>query len=189
MQNKKLIPIMGIIILLVGAAAFIAGRMLNNKVNPLGLFGLGGKGNMMSVSVNIIPAEELPKTPPEATGLFVERKDKTIVIQSVSLKAGGKGVVVQQGGEKEAVGGSPADNNSGPKVEVLVTNETTIYHDTTQPGEPPSGENQTIQQTVEESTLDDLNSQSMVQVWGRKSGDRIIAEVLFYSNPVFFKRP
>jgi hypothetical protein len=28
-----------------------------------------------------------------------------------------------------------------------------------------------------------------VTVWGRKSGDRIIAEVLFISNPVMFKRP
>jgi hypothetical protein len=51
-----------------------------------------------------------------------------------------------------------------------------------------AGETQTVQQTVEESTLDHLNSQSMVTVWGRKSGDRIIADVLFYSNPVIFKR-
>ena len=188
MQNKRTIVIMGILVLVVGAAAFVGGRMLNNQVNPLGLFGLGGKGRMMSVMVNVIPAEELPKTQPDAIGPFVERKDKTIFIQSVSLKAGGGGVVVAKGGG-EVVAGSPSDNNSGPKVEVLITNETTIYRDTTQPGEPPSsGESQTIQQTVEESTLDDLSSQSMVTVWGRKSGDRIIADVLLYSNPVFFKR-
>ncbi len=90
------------------------------------------------------------------------------------------------GGEVRTVGGG---GNDGPKVEVVVTNETVIYRDTTQPGEPPStAKEQTIQQTVEESTLDDLSSQSMVTVWGRKSGDRIIAEVLFYSNPIMFKR-
>jgi hypothetical protein len=80
---------------------------------------------------------------------------------------------------------------SGPKVEVVVTNETTVYRETTDLGGPPdlkSGETETIQQTVEESTLDELNSQSMVSVWGRKSGDRIIADVVFYSNPVMFKR-
>lgn len=188
MKNKRLILIMSILVLVVGAAAFIGGRMLNNQVNPLGLFGLGGKGRVMSVMVNVIPAEELPKTQPDAIGQFVERKDKTIFIQPVSLNAGGKGVVVSKGGG-EVVAGSPSDNNSGPKVEVVITNETTIYCDTTQPGEPPStGESQTIQQTVEEATLDDLSSQSMVTVWGRKSGDRIIAEVLFYSNPVMFKR-
>ena len=187
MQNKRMVFITGVLVLVVGAAAFIGGRMLNNNVSPLGLFGLGGKGGVVSVSINLIPAEELPKTPPEVTGLFVERKDKTIVVQSVSLKAGGGGMVVEKGGggEVQIVGGK----NDGPKVEVLITNETTIYRDTTQPGEPPSGENATIQQTVEESTLDDLNSQSMVTVWGRKSGDRIIADLLFYSNPILFKRP
>ena len=98
-------------------------------------------------------------------------------------------MVVAKGGG-DVVAGSPGEND-GPKVEIVVTNETTIYRETTALAEPPSvesGETQTIQQTVEESTLDDLNSQSMVTVWGRKSGDRIIAEVLFYSNPVMFKR-
>lgn len=183
MQNKKLI-----LVLFVGAAAFIAGRMLNGQVNPLGLFGLRGNGDVMTFAINVIPAEELPKTPPDAIGLFVERKDKTIVIQSISLKAGEGGVVVEKG-VGEAVAGSPADLDSGPKVEVVVTNETIIYRETTDIGKPNPGENQTVQQTVEESTLDELNSQSMVTVWGRKSGDRIIAEVLFYSNPVMFKRP
>lgn len=187
MQNKRTVLVMGVLILVVGAAAFVGGRMLNGNVGPLGLFGLGGKGDVMSFAINVIPAEELPKTPPEVMGLFVERKDKTIVIQTVSLDAGGKGVVVAKGGG-EAIAGSPVDTDSGPKVEVVVTNETIIYRETTEIGEPMSGETQTVQQTVEESTLDDLNSQSMVTVWGRKSGDRIIADVLFYSNPVMFKR-
>jgi hypothetical protein len=183
---------MGILILVVGAAAFVAGRMLNSNVGPLGMFGLGGKGDVVSFAINVIPAEELPKTTPEVTGLFVERKDNTIVVSSIPLKAGGGGVVVENGGGGEAVAGVPADLDSGPKVEVVITKETTIYRETTNPGEPPnvtSGQTETIQQTVEESTLDELNSQSMVTVWGRKSGDRIIAEVLFYSNPIMFKRP
>ena len=188
MQNKKMIFGMGALVLVVGAAAFVGGRMLNGNVDPLGLFGLGGNGKMMSVRINVIPAEELPKTPPELTGQFVERKDKTIVIQSLSLKAGAGGVVVEKGGG-EAVAGSRAEPDSGPKVEVVITNETIIYRETTEIGKPTSGKTQTVQQTVEESTLDDLNSQSMVTVWGRKSGDRIIADVLFYSNPVMFKRP
>ena len=188
MQNKRLIFIMGLLVLIVGAAAFVAGRMLNGQVGPLGLFGLRGSGDVMSIAIKVIPADELPKTPPEAIGLFVERKDNTIVIQSISLKPAGGGVVVVKGGG-EAVAGSPADTDSGPKVEVVVTSETTIYRETTDIGKPNPGETQTVQQTVEESTLDGLNTQSMVTVWGRKSGDRIIAEVLFYSNPVMFKRP
>lgn len=193
MQNKKLIVGLSILVLLVGAAAFIGGRMLNQKAGPLGLgMPLGGNGNVMSISVQVTPAPELPTTQPEIIGLFAERKDKTIFIQSVSMDAGKGGIVVQSSseGEGEEFSGSPLDN-SGPKVEVVTNNETTIYLETTQPpsAPPTSGETQVLQQTVEEGSLDDLTSQSFVTVWGRKSGDRIIAEVVFISNPIMFKRP
>jgi hypothetical protein len=184
MQNKKLVMGLGILVLFVGAAAFIAGRMLNSNVGPLGVFGLGGQGDVITFAINVISAEELPKTQPKVTGLFVERKDNAIVVASLSLESGKSGVAVGPG--------SPADLDNGPKVEVVVTNETIIYRETTHLGGPPnmkSGKTETVQQTVEESTLDELNSQSMVTVWGRQSGDRIIAEVLFYSNPIMFKRP
>ena len=192
MQNKKTIIILSIVVIVVSAAAFIGGRMLNQKAGPLGLspFGGGGEG-MVSIAVEITPAPELPTTQPELIGSFVERKDKTILIQSVSMEAGqGGGFVVVSGGEGEAVAGSPLDNG-GPKVEVVVNNETKIYIETTQPLNvpPTSGETQVLQQTVDEGSLDDLTSQSFVNVWGRKSGDRIIAEVLLISNPVIFKRP
>lgn len=184
MQNKKMILIMGVLVLLVGVAAFLGGSMLNGNIGPLGLLRLGGQGDVMSVMVNVIPAEELPKTQPEVTGQFVERKDNTMVIQPVSLTTGGGGMVSSEGGGEVVAG-----PDSGPKVEVVVTSETTIYLDTTHLGGPPTGEEETVQQTLEESTLEDLTSQSMVTVWGRKSGDRIIADVLFYGNPVMFKRP
>jgi hypothetical protein len=80
----------------------------------------------------------------------------------------------------------------GPQVEVVVTTETLIYHDITQPpAHRPSGDDpRVLQQTVEEGTLDDLNnSQSLVMVWGRKSGDRIIADVLVYNNPTYLQGP
>ena len=189
MQNKKQFVILGILIVVVGAAAFIGGRMLNGKVGSLG-FGMpmGGGGDMMSVSIQITPAPELPTTKPETLGLFVERQDNSIILSSVSMDTGGKGVVVGNGGG-EAVAGSPMDNN-GPKVEVIISNETTIYLETTQPpSAPTAGETQVWQQTVAEGSLDDLTSQSFVTVWGRKTGDRVIAEILFISNPVMFKIP
>lgn len=191
MQNKKMIIGLSILVLLVGAAAFIGGRMLNQKAGPLG-FGMPmGNGDVMSISVQVTPAPELPTTQPEVLGLFVERKDNSITLSSVSMEAGKGGVVVQSSGgsEGESFAGSPVDNN-GPKVEVVITSETTIYIETTQPSGPPaSGENVVLQQTVAEGSLDDLTSQSFVTVWGRKSGDRIIAEIMFISNPVMFKRP
>jgi len=190
MQNKKSMIIMGLLVLLVGAAAFIGGRMLNQRAGPTGLGLPRGNGDMMSVSIQVTPAAELPTTRPETLGLFVERKDNSIILATISMDEGGGGVVVQAGGgDGESFAGSPVDND-GPKVEVVTTSETVVYLETTQPpGPPSSGENLVLQQTVAEGSLDDLTSQSFVTVWGRKSSDRIIAEVVFISNPVMFKRP
>jgi len=190
MQNKKLIAIMSIIVVLVGAAAFLGGRLLNGRVGPLG-FGMPGGNGMVSISVQVTPAQELPATKPDVTGLFVERKDKSIFVSEISMDAGGKGVVLQvdAGGGGDGGPSISGPKANGPKKEVVISNETTIYLENTDLGQPKPGENKVIQQTVTEGSLDDLTSQSFLTVWGRKSGDRIIAEVLFISNPVMFKRP
>jgi len=177
-RNKKLILIVLALVLLVGVAAFLAGSMFNRAVSPFGLIGLGRSG----ISTDILSAEELPKTQPEVSGLFVERQDNIIFVQASQPNDDIRGVEV----------GSPADVGGGPKVEVVITTETIIHHDTTHlPSKRPTIDNNPpIQQTVEDGTLDDLNdSQSLVMVWGRKSGDRIIAEVLVYSNPAYLQKP
>ena len=111
MQNKRLVLGMSILVLVVGAAAFIGGRLLHGNAGPLRLgMTLGGNGGMVSMSIQVTPAPELPTTQPEVIGSFVERKDKTLVIQAVSMSAGqGGGIVVQSssGGGGEAVAGSP----------------------------------------------------------------------------------
>lgn len=172
MQNKKLLIVMGIFILLGGAAAFAAGKMINRGLNPLALLGLTTNG--ISIVTEILPAKELPKIPPEVEGLFVEREDNLLFVQGSRLNQGSEGVEV----------GSPEDIRGGPKTEVVVTSETIIYRDTTElPSERPSEDNNpAIQQTVMEGSLDDLiDSQTYLMVWGHKSGDRVVADVLVYS--------
>ena len=63
------------------------------------------------------------------------------------------------------------DTTSGPKVEVVITGETIVYRTSYEISEI------SVQQAVEETTLDDLNSEMMITVWGRKNGDRIIADI------------
>lgn len=157
MQSKKLYISLGIAILVVGVAAFIAGRMINQGVGPIGFLGVPSERGQVSISLDDInPAPELPITTPEITGLFVERKDNTVIVQTVSFDASVGGILED----------SPSDANSGPEVEVVITGETTVYRETTEFSRPVAGENFSIQQTVEESTLDDLNSQTMITVWG-----------------------
>src|SRR5262245_41255096 len=91
MQNKKLYLTLGIVILLIGVTAFVAGRMLNGQVGTVGLD--GPNGGRVSISINeITPAPELPTTRADVTGSFVERKDNTIVVQAVSFAVGVGGV-------------------------------------------------------------------------------------------------
>jgi hypothetical protein len=188
MQNKKLYFILTVVIVVVAVAAFVGGRMLNGQANPLGLFPIGN-GQMVSIAINILPAPELPTTEPETRGMFVERKDNTIILQTVSMEMGkGGGVVVGGPGAGPVTNSDGGPDSVAPKVEVVVTNETIIYRDATEFNGKPPGENSTIQQKVEEGSLDDLQSQTMVMVWGRKNGDRIIADMIMYSNPVIFKR-
>ena len=166
MQNKKLILDLGVLILFVGAAAFIGARLLTKRVGPAG-----------SISVSLIPAVELPGTSPGSTGPFIERRDNIIIVETKSLDAGGVGSALPENARRQ----------TGPTVEVVVTGETIICRETTQRNGPLLGGNQTIQQTVEHATLDDLEPNSMVKVWGRRSGDRIIAEVLMFSDTAAIK--
>jgi hypothetical protein len=64
-----------------------------------------------------------------------------------------------------------------------------IYRDVTQIPAPVNGEIHNLQQAAEEGTLDDLNSRTFITTWGRRSGDRIVADVLFYSDPQSIKKP
>ncbi|HKY55200.1 MAG TPA: hypothetical protein VJM08_12875 [Anaerolineales bacterium] len=179
MHNKKLYLVMGLTIFLVSAAAFLGGRMFSRGIGLGSSSGPMGNGRVFISLDDITPAPELPTRIADITGLFIERKDNTVTVQLVSFGAGVGGIL----------GNSPADENSGPKVEVVVTGETTVYRETTEFGRPVSGQDFSVQQTVEESTLDYLDSQSMITVWGRKNGDRVIAEVLLYMNPSMMKKP
>jgi hypothetical protein len=194
-MNKKLIIILTIGLVIVAAAAFVGGRLLNGGFGgPLGMmpFGLGpGGGGQFTMSVNVLPAPELPKTPSDLTGSFVERKDNVITIQSFPMNGEGGGVAVfsTSSGDNGGASVSSADMSSGPKQEVVITGKTIIYRDSTEMVPPSSDQaNTTIQQTVEIATLDDLSSQTMVQVWGRKNGDRIIADIIMFSTPIMIQR-
>lgn len=187
MKNKTLYLILAVAVIAVATAAFVGGRLLTGQASPLGMFPILGGGNSVSIRIDMIPAPELPKTEPETRGTFVERNDNAIVVQELSMEMGKGGIVVSKGPGGPMTSG-PGDSD-GPKVEVVITNATIIYRDATEMI-PPSkvNETQVVQQVVKEGTLDDLTSNSMVMVWGRKNGDRIIADMIVYSQPVIFKR-
>jgi len=156
---------------------------------------VGSAGNA-STSISMIPAPELPTDRPQAVGDFVERKDNTITIQPISIEMNSKGAGVIRVLQVDTTGDgtmivSPS-GQEGPQVEVVVTNQTLIYRDVTEMSAEQSKNSGAtpVQQVVEIGSLDDLKSRTMidVMVWGRKNGDRIIADVISYSIPVLIKK-
>jgi hypothetical protein len=178
MQNNKLFMILGLVALFIAAAAFLAGRVFSRGLGPSSDSGILGNGQVFVSMNDIAPAPELPTTTPEITGFFVERKDNTVIVQTTSFDAGIGGIA--ENANPEA--------NSGPKVEIIVTVETIVYRETTDFSQAIPGENFSIQQAVEESTLDHLSEQTMITVWGRRNGDRVIADILLYMNPLMIKK-
>ncbi|MCA2002004.1 MAG: hypothetical protein LDL51_09085 [Chloroflexi bacterium] len=173
------------LIVLFAAAAFVAMRHFSGQkkvASPLGLGHAlafsGLDGFQQAFQLNIRPAEELPKTQPETMGMYVERKDNSIFIGTGDITA-----VVTNGDGTDSEPQIDA-SYSGDKVEVVVSNDTIVYRDTTQLN--PENPEEEVQQTVELSTIDDITPQSSITVWGRKAGDRIIADTLLFHSPFAF---
>jgi hypothetical protein len=132
---------------------------------------------------SIKPAPELPQTPADARGTFVRREDRSIYV-------GTGQITFAAGGGAGQSGPQTSSSSDGPIVEVVVNQDTEVFRDTTEmPGIGQSGGVQEVQQTVEPGSIDDIGENSIVQVWGRKTGDRIVAEVLVYSQPTIMIRP
>ena len=156
MQSKKLYLTLGLTTLLIGIAAFVAGKLFNS-----------GSVRREQES-NVTPAPELPTSTPALSGMLVERKDNTLIVQTVSFDPGS--------GWRLGDSNAPMDASSGPQVEVVVTRQTIIYRDDF------DFEDTFIQQTVEQTTLDYLDEQMLITVWGRKEGERLIADIMLFQH-------
>jgi hypothetical protein len=184
-RRTKLIVGVVVLVVVLAGAAFVGGRLLNQQPQAAGPGGItlsGGPAGGQSISLQIERAKELPDAAPDVTGLFAERKDNSIFV----TMGGGKFTVQV---DKDGTVNTQTDGN-GQKLEVVVTSETTVYKDVTQPPEPnalPSDGK--IQQKVAPGSLDEIGSNSSVTAWGERRGDRLIAKVLFYSRPFMFKAP
>lgn len=181
-QSNNGLMIGGVIILiLLLAAAFMGGRLLTSEQETTGpLSGVIQANEMADLALHnddspegtqmfSMPmpeaAPELPASPPEATGLFVGRADDTLTI--------GTGKITAMIGIEP--GAAPEFNYEGIAMDVLVTNQTKLYEDVT---EYTFGQTAVQQELLQLENLDDLQENAILQVWGQRDGDRIIADVI-----------
>jgi hypothetical protein len=185
-MRKRILIVGGIIVvvLLLAGAAFVGGQLVSGQGAPgpgtagwhSALTNQGG-GSSQHVGVQSIPAKELPQTPADADGIFDHRKDNSIFVGTGQAR-----IMVQpdKSGNVQA-----SSSHTGPTVEVVVTPQTIVYRDVTMEqfdGQHLSGDVK-VQQVVEPGTLDDVGQNSFVTAWGKKTGDRVIADVLLYTPP------
>jgi hypothetical protein len=185
MKRKAFVIGGGIVLafVLIGAA-FVGGRLLTGQDlpgwTPGGLLSaLSGGGQAGQYSYNVQAAGELPPTAADVRGLFDHRQNGSIFIGT-----GRESVVVKPGQGGEVVAGTTHD---GPTLEVVVTPQTLIYDDVTFKqfdGQPSGG--QKLQQVLAPGSLDALEAigqGTLVTVWGKPTGQRVIADVVVYLPP------
>ncbi len=183
-RTKLIVGIVALVVLLAGAA-FVGGRLLNQPTQAAGPGGImlsgGPGGSNQAFSAQLERAKELPEAAPDVTGLFAERKDNSIFVTI------GSKFMVQV--DKNGAVNTQTDSN-GQKLEVVVTSDTTVYKDVTQlvnlKTQPADGK---VQQQVEPGSLDEIGTNSFVSAWGERRGDRVIAKVLVYSQPMTMRAP
>ena len=187
-SRKSVLPYVLVIgvILLLAAATFMAVRYF---AQPKNAAAQGPGGNVITVggpggerqefALDIEPANELPAAQPDEAGIFVERKDNSIFIGTGDVTVMAK---AEPGQEPEV-----DSNFTGPKVEVVISGNTVVYKDTTELD--PENPGAQVQQTVELSTINEITEQSSISVWGRKAGDRIIADVVVFHSPFMVRAP
>ncbi len=180
-MNKSILLAAGLVVLVavLAGAAFVGAQLLAGDERPRLASGPEvsiGPGGGTAFSDDRQPAKELPQTPADARGVFDRRQDNSLFVGT------GNATFTAQKDQSGRV--QILSSYDGPTVEVVVTPKTVVYKDVTMQqsiGKPhPNGK---APQVVEPGDLDDLSTSSTITVWGKKTGDRIVADVLLYLVP------
>jgi hypothetical protein len=205
MKYAKWIMIgIGVIVLLAGGAYFgaqtLASRETEEKTavaNPNTDDGLSGiildqiegqlPENGMSqqrIEIAFENAAELPDRDPDTAGFVLQREDDTFVIGTGEPKIS---LLMNDDGTPNI----SIDGTEGPTVEVVITRDTQIFEDVSDPPAFFSGESDSFQQEVKLiDSLDDVAiDDATMMVWGTKRGERIIADVVVVITTIAVSGP
>jgi hypothetical protein len=137
-------------------------------------------GAPVSVQTTILPAPELPDEPTAASGVFVRREDNSIVVGTGNIDLDVDVEVNPETGQETT---TLTPRTDGPEIEVVITHDTLVYLDVTDftVNEPvESGEREIVQAVRQVETADEIGENMEMQVWGERSGDRVIASIVVY---------
>lgn len=197
-MNKRILMILGGLVLLVVlvAGAFTAVRLLATPdETATASSGSGARvmqsvqqiddGAPVSVQTTILPAPELPDEPTAASGVFVRREDNSIVVGTGNIDLEVDVSVDPETGQETT---TLTPRTDGPEIEVVMTHDTLVYRDVTDfsldgaasDAVVESGEREIVQAVKQVEAADEIGENMELQVWGERSGDRIIATIVVY---------
>lgn len=173
-MNNKLVVICLICCLLAAVTAVGSNLLKNQHVEALDLKTVtSSNGETVSgqgVTIDTIPAAQMPATDPDIAGLFVNREDNRVFVGTGMMS----GVRTADGQWKT--------QHDGPVMEVIVTRDTKIYRDGTLValnGEAPAGQ---VTQILEAISLDEVGGvNTSIAAWGERRGDRLFATILIFT--------
>lgn len=112
----------------------------------------------------------LPQRAPDDSGVILKIEDNSLFI--------GSGHTMLAANDENGNPGIKIENAS-PPVEVVLTQNTHVFRDTTY--DDPTVEDG-APQTIETFNKDNLSENNIIFVWGTKRGDRLVAETILYSE-------
>lgn len=181
-SNLKIILIVTAAFVVLGGAAYLTGQLMNgsgvrSQNGPM-IFNNsedGGKSMAVVVKFDDEWPEVIPAVKADVGGVFVRRQDNLLTLGTGNVTTTDMG---------EEVGRVPKGlDYDGPEKDVLITPQTQIYRNATF-DDLENGfteNNETIKHKVEDGSIDEITENSSVMVWGRKSGDRYVADVILYT--------
>jgi len=160
------------LILLLGGAGFVGGRLLSgpdvSSDDPvMRVSGSDDVRTDLGVLLDVEPAAELPNAPADVSGPFIRRENNSLFVGTGSFS----GVLVD--GKWEL-------RHDGPVVEVIATHDTLVCRDDMVQqlgGVAPSGP---VKQVLRPGSLDEIDETHIIQAWGERRGDRVVAEVIVF---------
>jgi hypothetical protein len=163
MKRGKLLA-MGIGVVLVATAVFTAGQLLA-RTGPDGDFPGG------PVFIERERAKELPASEADVIGIFDRAMDNSVLV----------GTQITKFERRRECDTCPVQHNiayGGPLVEVVTTHDTVIYRDVTNFDGPVIDGR--LQEQVAPGDFDEIGPKALVEAWGERQGDRLVARLLVY---------
>lgn len=175
--SKGLLLAAVLVVILLAGSAFVAARMIGTKSKapePAVLPAPGdnkGAATGEAVRIDIKNAKEVPTTEPDVSGLVTEVTDSGMLVGTGNISFNGNA-------------SAPGLTTDGPEVEVVVTSKTKLYRDDTMQSVDPSQlmSGAKIEQRVTAvESLPEIAAQTQILAWGRKVGDRVVADTLIFT--------